>query len=148
MLRKFSKKLYEDFIGLFEHLIVTKSWWDSMDGIASWCVGEHFKRFPKLIKPFTEKWMKSKNMWLQRTVILFQLGYKDKTDVNLLFKNIQKLMDSKEFFIRKAIGWALREYSKTDAQAVMNFVENNEIASLSKREALKWLKNQGNIIIN
>ena len=85
--------------------------------------------------------MKSNNMWLQRTVILFQLGYKDKTDVNLLFKNIQKLMDSKEFFIQKAIGWALREYSKTDAQAVIDLVENNELAPLSKREALKWLKN-------
>ena len=116
-----------------------------MDGIASWLVGEHFKRFPKLIKPYTEKWMKSGNMWLQRTVILFQLGYKDKTDVKLLFKNIKKCMDSKEFFIRKAIGWALREYSKTNAQAVINFVENNELAPLSKREALKWLKNQGKI---
>ncbi len=145
MLRKFSKKLDKDFIELFEHLIITKSWWDSVDGIASWLVGSLFKRFPKLIKPYTEKWMKSGNMWLQRTMILFQLGYKDETDVKLLFKNIKKCMDSKEFFIQKAIGWALREYSKTNAQAVIDFVENNELAPLSKRETLKWLKNQGKI---
>ena len=141
---KFKDKVDKEFIELYEYLITTKSWWDSVDGIASWCVGEYFKRFPKLTKPYTEKWMKSNNMWLQRTVILFQLGYKNKTDVKLLFKNIKKCMDSKEFFIQKAIGWALREYSKTDAQAVINFVENNKLAPLSKREALKWLKNQGN----
>jgi len=145
MLRKFSKKLGENFIELFEHLIITKSWWDSVDGIASWLIGNLFQRFPELIKPYTEKWMKSGNMWLQRTVILFQLNYKDKIDVKLLFKNIKKCMDSKEFFIQKAIGWALREYSKTDAQVVIDFVENNELATLSKREALKWLKNQGKI---
>jgi len=145
MLRKFSRKLDENFIELFEHLIITKSWWDSVDGIASWLIGNLFQRFPELIKPYTEKWMKSGNMWLQRTVILFQLNYKDKIDVKLLFKNIKKCMDSKEFFIQKAIGWALREYSKTDAQVVIDFVENNELATLSKREALKWLKNQGKI---
>lgn len=145
LLRKFSKKLDEDFIELFEHLIITKSWWDSVDGIAIWLVGSLFQKFPEMIKPYTEKWMKSSNMWLQRTVILFQLDYKEKTDVKLLFKNIKKCMDSKEFFIQKAIGWSLREYSKTDAQAVINFVENNELAPLSKREALKWLKNQGKI---
>ena len=142
---KLKEKVDKDIIKLYEYLTATKSWWDSVDGIASWSVGEHFKKFPELIKPYTEKWLKSNNMWLQRTVILFQLGYKDKTDVKLLFKNIKKCMDSKEFFIRKAIGWALREYSKTNAQAVINFVENNDLAPLSKREALKWLKNKGKI---
>jgi 3-methyladenine DNA glycosylase AlkD len=109
---------------------------------ACWLVGNHFKCFPEFIKPYTEKWMKSGNMWLQRTVILFQLDYKEKTDVELLFKNIKKCTDSKEFFIQKAIGWALREYSKTDAATVINFVENNKLAPLSKREALKRLKKE------
>ncbi len=145
LLRKFTKKLDENFMELFEHLIITKSWWDSVDGIASWLVGSLFQKFPELIKPYTEKWIKSGNMWLQRSVILFQLNYKDKTDEMLLGISIMRLADSKEFFIQKAIGWALREYSKTDAQAVINFVENNELASLSKREALKWLKNQGKL---
>ena len=142
---KLKEKADKDIIDLYEHLITTKSWWDSVDGIATWLVASLFQRFPELIKPYIEKWLKSGNMWLQRTVILFQLNYKDKTDEMLLGTSIMRLAGSKEFFIRKAIGWALREYSKTDAQAVINFVENNELAPLSKREALKWLKNQGKI---
>ena len=89
--------------------------------------------------------MTSGNMWLQRTCLLFQLHYKEETDKMLMDSIIMSLNTSKEFFIQKAIGWALREYSKTDAQAMINFVENNELAPLSKREALKWLKNQGKI---
>ncbi len=84
-------------------------------------------------------------MWLQRTCLLFQLHYKENTDDNLLGNVIMSLTGSKEFFIQKAIGWALREYSKTDSQAVINFVENNELPKLSKREAYKWLKNNGKL---
>jgi len=142
LLRRFVKKWDEDFINLFEQLIVNKSWWDSVDGIASWLVGDHFKRFPQQRDEYIKRWMKSNNMWLQRTCILFQLHYKDATDVMLLGGIIMSLNTSKEFFIQKAIGWILREYSKTDAKAVINFVENNELANLSKREALKWLKNK------
>jgi len=145
ILRKFQKKWSADFIDLFEQMIITKSWWDSVDGIASWLVGEHFKRFPNLRDKYINKWMKSGNMWLQRTCILFQLNYKDKTDEMLLGGIIMSLNNTKEFFIQKAIGWALREYSKTDTQAVINFVENNELSNLSKREAYKWMKNQGRI---
>ena len=76
-------------------------------------------------------------MWLQRTAILFQLKYKKKTDVPLLFHCITTMADSKEFFIRKAIGWALREYSKTDAEVVQSFVASTELSPLSVREALK-----------
>jgi len=143
ILRKYTKRWDEYFIDILEQLIITKSWWDSVDGIASWLVGEHFKRFPQHRDEYIGKWMRSGNMWLQRTCILFQLSYKEKTDVMLLGGIIMSLNTSKEFFIQKAIGWALREYSKTDADAVINFVENNELASLSKREAYKWLRNQG-----
>jgi len=145
ILRKFTKRWEENFIDLFEQLIITKSWWDSVDGIASWMVGEHFKRFPHLRDKYIDKWMKSGNMWLQRTCLLFQLGYKDKTDEMLMGSVIMSLNGSKEFFINKAIGWILREYSKIDAQTVIKFVENNELSNLSKREALKWLKNQGKL---
>jgi len=144
LLKKFSGKWDEDFIELFEQLIITKSWWDSVDGLASWMVGEHFKRFPHLRNKCIDRWMKSENMWLQRTCLLFQLGYKDKTDKILMESVIVALNGSKKFFINKAIGWILREYSKKDAQAVINFVENNELSNLSKREALKWLNNQRN----
>jgi 3-methyladenine DNA glycosylase AlkD len=140
LLRKFSQEVPEEFIDLYEYLIITKSWWDSVDGIASWLVGVHFLRFPELKNKYIGKWMTSGNMWLQRTCILFQLGYKDKTDVMLLGQIIMSVADSKEFFLRKAIGWALREYSKTDHQAVINFVENNELSLLSNREAYKWMQ--------
>jgi 3-methyladenine DNA glycosylase AlkD len=143
LLRKFAVKVPEDFIELYEYLIITKSWWDSVDGIASWLVGVHFQRFPHLKEKYIRKWMQGGNMWLQRTCILFQLGYKDRTDLQLLELTIKFLADSKEFFIRKAIGWALREYSKTDAQAVISFVENNELAPLSRKEAYKWLQGKG-----
>lgn len=145
LLVKFKDKVDKNIIELYEYLITTKSWWDSVDGIASWLVGSLFQRLPEMIEIYAPKWIKSGNMWLQRTVILFQLNYKDKTDEMLLGMSIMSVADSKEFFIQKAIGWALREYSKTDAQAVINFVENNKLAPLSKREALKWLKNQGKI---
>lgn len=145
LLRKFAKKWDADFIDLLEKIITEKSWWDSVDGIASWLVGSHFKRFPEKRDEYIAKWMKSGNMWLQRTCILFQLGYKEKTDVLLLGGVIKSLAGSDEFFIQKAIGWALREYSKTDSQAVINFVENNELPKLSKREAYKWLKNNGKL---
>ena len=145
LLRKFTKIWDEEFIDLFEQLIITKSWWDTVDGLASWMVGEHFIRFPDIRDRYINRWMKSENMWLQRTCLLFQLSYKEKTDEMLMGSIITALNGSDEFFINKAIGWILREYSKTDAQAVINFVENNELAPLSNREALKWLKNQGRI---
>jgi len=144
-LRKYTKKWDDDFIDLFEHLIITKSWWDSVDGLASWMVGEHFKRFPEMRDEYINRWMKNGNMWLQRTCLLFQLSYKEDTDVMLMENLILSLNGSKEFFINKAIGWILREYSKTDAQAVINFVGSNKLAPLSEREALKWLKNQGKL---
>ncbi|MCF7857704.1 MAG: DNA alkylation repair protein [Candidatus Cloacimonetes bacterium] len=142
LLRKTSKRMNEESIGLFEYLIITKSWWDTVDIIAARTVGTHFNRFPELLDKYIDKWMKSDNMWLQRTSLLFQLHYKEKTDYELMKKLILKLNGSSEFFINKAIGWVLRQYSKTDAKAVITFVENNNLASLSEREALKWLKNQ------
>lgn len=89
--------------------------------------------------------MNSDNIWLQRTCLPFQLHYKDQSDVMLLGSIIMSLAKSDEFFIQKAIGWVLREYSETDAQAVINFVENNELPKLSMCGALKWLKNQGKL---
>ena len=104
LLRKFSKKWDEDFTELFEKLIITKSWWDSVDGLASWIVGEHFKRFPNIRDKYIDRWMKSGNIWLQRTCLLFQFGYKDNTDEMLMGSIILSLNSSKEFFINKAIG--------------------------------------------
>ena len=140
MLGKLAKKGPYDRIELYEYLITHKSWWDTVDYIASNLVGVHFQKYPEQILPRTDLWMKSGNMWLQRTAILFQLKYKKDTDLNLLSEYIHQLRGSKEFFINKAIGWMLREYSKTDTDWVIKFVNNNELAPLSRREALKWLE--------
>jgi len=137
LLAKYSKKVDKGFISVYEFMIVNKSWWDSIDMIASHLVGTHLKRFPELIPVYTEKWMASGNFWLQRTALLFQLKYKKDTEVDLMFDLIKRLAREKEFFIRKAIGWILREYSKTDPGTVIRFVENNKLSHLSKTEALK-----------
>lgn len=127
-------------VSLIEYLITCKSWWDTVDFIASNVAGLWLKKFPEMIKPVTEKWNNSENIWLQRTSILFQLKYKKDTDLNLMFKYIKRLSSSKEFFIQKAIGWILREYSKTDARAVKQFVDSQKLMPLSRREALKVIE--------
>jgi 3-methyladenine DNA glycosylase AlkD len=134
----YHKKLWQaDSIKLMEQCLVTKSWWDSVDHIASEWLGPYFKRFPEKIPAITGRWNRSSNIWLQRSSIMFQKAYKKDTDTALLSKYILHLKGSEEFFIRKAIGWALREYSKTDPDWVRNFVKKNKLSPLSEREALK-----------
>lgn len=133
------KEWDSDFIPLIEYMITNKSWWDSVDGMASEITGPFFKKHPALIKKITTKWNTSKNLWLQRSSLLFQLKYKHSLDVDLLQKYILQLSASKEFFIQKAIGWTLREYGKTNSRWVIDFVSNNSLSALSKREALKHI---------
>lgn len=92
-----------------------------------------------MIPTYNEAWINGDNIWLARTAILFQLKYKEKTDVDLLFFNCEKWLASKEFFIQKAIGWALRQYAKVDSEAVRQFVNSHSLAPLSRREALKHI---------
>jgi 3-methyladenine DNA glycosylase AlkD len=132
------KKLWsQSSIKLIEHCIVNKSWWDTVDGISSDWLGVYFNLFSEQTFLITSIWNKSSNIWLQRSSILFQKSYKKNTDTALLSSYILHLKDSKEFFIRKAIGWALREYSKTNQEWVVTFVENNKLSPLSEKEALK-----------
>ena len=144
-LGKVAKKADRGRIELYEFLVTHKSWWDTVDYIASNLVGVYFQKFPEQIPVLTKKWMDSEDMWLQRTCLLFQLKYRADTDTKLLEKFILRLSESKEFFIRKAIGWALREYSKTDPEYVKEFVAKNQLSGLSEREALKWMKNKGRL---
>lgn len=139
--RKYIKKLEREDIKLLEFMIVEKSWWDTVDLIASNLVGGYFNLFPEQIETITNTWMKSDNLWLQRSCLLFQLKYKDKINTELLSRFIQPLLGSNEFFINKAIGWILREYTRTNPDWVVHFVESNELSNLSKREALKLLNN-------
>lgn len=141
LLRRHAKKAQENDLKLIEQLIVTKSWWDTVDGLASWVCGPYFLKFPEKMYPITDAWAVSDNMWLRRTSIIFQLGYKCKTDTTLLLNHIEKNLGTKEFFINKAIGWSLREYAKTDSEFVRYHVNRMkiELHPLSFREALKNL---------
>lgn len=124
----------------FEWMIQQNSWWDSVDTIASRLAGEYFKKFPQQKEAIVLGWSNHENMWLNRTAILFQLSYKSETDEDLLFQVIKQHLHSGEFFIQKAIGWALRQYAYTQPESVKQFVAANELKPLSKREALKHLK--------
>jgi len=139
---KLKKKAGHGAITLYEKLITDESWWDTIDLIAPSLVGYHLMEFPEERSHYINKWIGSGNIWLQRSCILFQLKYKANTDTRLLSSIILKLKDSKEFFIRKAIGWSLREYSKTDPGFVVRFVQSHDLSGLSHREALKWLERQ------
>jgi 3-methyladenine DNA glycosylase AlkD len=140
LLDKLEKKLPAQFIKTIEYLIVTKSWWDTVDAIATHTVGTHFRRFPQVREKYLPKWRVSKNIWLRRTAILFQLNYKKETDFDLLSDIIRENLDSKEFFINKAIGWSLRQYARVDPNAVMKFVKSTALHPLSQREAMKHLE--------
>ena len=137
LLMKINKQAPEEWVDLYESCIVNRSWWDTVDGLAGWCVGSHFIKYPDLIAGYTSKWMDSENMWLQRSCLLFQLKYKQDTNFELLKSFIIPLRKSKEFFIQKAIGWSLREYSKTNPDAVDSFVSSTVLAPLSSREAMR-----------
>ena len=139
LLTKYKKVVKEDWITHFETLAISKSWWDTVDGIAAEHIGNYFKTYPYQVPDVTKRWMASGNMWLQRSCLLFQLKYKDKTDTKLLARLINDLSGSREFFIRKAIGWSLRQYSKYDPVWVKAFAGNNELNSLSAREALRLI---------
>ena len=137
---KYNKKLEESDIALFEYMIVHKSWWDTVDFIATKLLASYFKSYPNKKTYYIKKWIKSNNVWLQRSALLFQLKYKATLDTDLLDFTINSLLDTKEFFINKAIGWILREYSKSNPQWVINFVEKTKLSALSKREGLRLIK--------
>jgi 3-methyladenine DNA glycosylase AlkD len=137
---KYSNDLEKEDIELMEYMVLNNSWWDTIDFIAPKLMGNYFKKFPELRRKYTEVWIKSGNIWLQRSAILFQLKYKEQLDTQLLSEIINKLSGSDEFFINKAIGWILREYSKTNPRWVLHFVEKNQLSNLSKREAIRLIK--------
>ncbi len=128
--------LIEDIIWI-EKLLTTNSWWDSVDTISKFILGDYLQQFPSEIPTVVHRFSSADNMWLNRSVILFQLGYKSQTDFELLQSLCIKHSQSNEFFIRKAIGWALREYAKTNPEAVRRFVNQTNLKPLSKKEALK-----------
>jgi len=133
------KKLFtvED-LDRIEGLITNKSWWDSMDSISP-IVGYICLKYPNIKEEVIDSWIFSDNIWLKRVSILFQLKYKKKTDREFLAKAIVNNSNTSEFFVNKAIGWALREYSKTDKNWVRDFIKNNELSQLSIKEGSKYI---------
>jgi 3-methyladenine DNA glycosylase AlkD len=139
LMKELKKNFIKQDITLIEKLLVTHSWWDSVDTISKYLLGEYLRQFPKETGKVIELFSSSDNMWLNRAAILFQLGYKKDTDAELLFRECEKHRHSKEFFIQKAIGWALREYAKTEPETVKKFVAIANLKPLITREALKNL---------
>lgn len=122
-----------------EFLITHRSWWDTVDSVASNYLGKYFLKFPEQIEPTVTAWRKSNNLWLKRSCMLFQLKYREKTDLELLKNLIRQFQPEKEFFIQKAIGWTLRQYSKTDPVPVRKFVDEIQLKGLAAKEATKYL---------
>lgn len=137
---KFKKYIVEENIDLYQNLIMQGQWWDIIDTVSSNLLGPALKHSPNIAK-HTLRWIKDDNMWVRRSALLTQLMYKKNIDFALQEKLMLTVAHEKEFFIRKAIGWVLREYSKTDKVAVSNFIETHRdrLSNLSIREGSKYL---------
>jgi 3-methyladenine DNA glycosylase AlkD len=127
-----------DLMPMLEEMIVSGAWWDYVDAIAP-VVGELLRAHPKKIRPVMRAWSKDANLWKRRVSIICQLSFKRDTDLELLYANIEPNLSDRDFFIRKAIGWALRQYAWTNPLEVTRYVRDHEaqLSGLSRREALK-----------
>jgi 3-methyladenine DNA glycosylase AlkD len=137
-LRKYAARLDSGFADTLRELVVTKSWWDTVDALAAHVAGPLRLAYSEMVVTFDE-WAASDDVWLARTAILHQLRYRERTDAARLFRYCADRAGHPDFFMRKAIGWALREYAKTAPDAVRQFVATHELSGLSRREALKNL---------
>jgi 3-methyladenine DNA glycosylase AlkD len=126
-------------ISLYEEMIVTGAWWDLVDWLATHRMGDLLLRHRAAVAPTLRAWSVSDDLWKRRAAILSQNRHKQATDFGFLVEVIAPSVDSKEFFLRKAIGWALRDHARVDAGAVHRFVVDHadRLSGLSKREALK-----------
>jgi 3-methyladenine DNA glycosylase AlkD len=124
---------------MYEELIVTGAWWDYVDGIASDRLGPLLRRYPAAMGRRMRQWSRCENLWKRRAAILCQLTFKADTDLELLYDCIRPNLVDREFFMRKAIGWALRQYAWTDPAEIVRFVREHaeQLSPLSRREALK-----------
>jgi len=128
-------------VPLYRRLIEEGAWWDLVDDIAIRLVGRVLLDDRPRMHPKLDRWIDDRDMWIRRSAILSQIKHKDRTDQEQLFGYCVKRVDEKEFFIRKAIGWALREYAKTEPEAVRRFAldHRDQLSGLSFREATKHI---------
>jgi 3-methyladenine DNA glycosylase AlkD len=143
-LRRHAAVCSAGFLDTARYLILTKSWWDTVDALAAHLVGPLVARHPALVSTMDE-WIGGDELWLIRTALLHQMRYREATDSARLFGYCTAQLGHRDFFIRKAIGWALREYAKTAPEAVRAYVRAHEarLSPLSTREALKNLRAPG-----
>jgi 3-methyladenine DNA glycosylase AlkD len=140
MLRRWVGALESRHLDDLRRFVVTKSWWDTVDSLAAWSVGPLVRADPDLVGTM-DRWIADENIWLARTAILHQLSFKADTDGDRLFRYAELRSGDTEFFIRKAIGWALRQYAREEPDRVRTWVEVNRdhLSGLTVREALKHL---------
>jgi 3-methyladenine DNA glycosylase AlkD len=131
-----------DALPVYDELIAEGAWWDYVDWTAIRLVGPLLREHPRELKPVVRRWSSDANLWRRRASIICQIGAKGETDFRLLDACIRANTGDREFFVRKAIGWALREHSKTDGELVRRYVaeHEDELSPLSRREAMKWLE--------
>lgn len=124
---------------IYEEVITAGAWWDYVDSIATHQLGELLRHYPADMAPLLRNWAADDDIWKRRSAILAQLNFKGETDLNLLYDCIRPSLSASEFFLRKGIGWALRQYARTNPREVLRFVRQHEsqLSPLTKREALK-----------
>jgi 3-methyladenine DNA glycosylase AlkD len=128
-----------DALPMYEEMIVSGAWWDLVDSLAKHRLGLLLRRHPALVRTALLEWSCCDNLWKRRSAILCQLAFKDDTDLDLLCACLAPSLDSREFFLQKAVGWALRQHAWTDPDWVRAYVQGHELRPLSRREALKNL---------
>ncbi|MEZ5980354.1 MAG: DNA alkylation repair protein [Planctomycetota bacterium] len=140
--RKWKKHLDLDALPLVIELVRDRSWWDTVDELAQHFVGPLWLAHPKEVGREADRWIRDDDFWVRRVAIIGQNRHRARTDAERLFRYCERQAHEKEFFLRKAIGWALREYAKTDAAAVRAFVERmgDALSGLSRREALRGVE--------
>jgi len=137
MLLDINPKLHTaNVLPLAQRLITTHSWWDTVDTLAIHTVGRYLLHHPTS-RPVLDEWIESPDMWLQRTAVIAQIGWKKHTDVPRLFDYCLRLATTREFFLQKGMGWALRDLAKQQPQLVYDFVDSPPLPALTRREACK-----------
>ena len=140
--RKWKKYITLDALNVYEKMIREGQWWDFIDPISQGLIGILLMKNRFKMNKILDKWIKDENLWIRRSAILAHLKHKENTDYKKLFEYCLKCAHEKEFFIQKAIGWVLREFSKTEPEIVYTFIQDNQqvLSNLSKREGMKYIK--------
>jgi 3-methyladenine DNA glycosylase AlkD len=139
--RRYAEYRDPDALTLYRHLLTTGAWWDVVDDVATHLVGPLLLEHPEAVRLTIATWATDDDRWLRRTAVICQVGAKERSDLGLLTLAIEANLDDRDFFLRKAIGWALRQHARIDPDWVRAFVaaHDDRISGLSRREALKHL---------